>query len=54
LHETLLGAAAELIAHCPCPHGCPACVGPVLDSTAELLDTKALALALVRELRKSA
>ncbi len=29
LHSQLLAAAADLLGDCPCPHGCPACVGPV-------------------------
>ncbi|MDH7486298.1 MAG: DEAD/DEAH box helicase [Anaerolineae bacterium] len=44
LHTTLLQAAHELVSACPCAHGCPACVGPVLDPQQE---TKALTLALI-------
>jgi DEAD/DEAH box helicase domain-containing protein len=50
LHTTLIGAAYDLIANCGCPQGCPACVGPVLENEAAQLDTKGLALALLREL----
>jgi DEAD/DEAH box helicase domain-containing protein len=50
LHATLMAAAYELIAGCACPNGCPACVGPVLENEAAQLDTKRLALALLREL----
>jgi DEAD/DEAH box helicase domain-containing protein len=50
LHATLMAAAYELIALCPCPNGCPACVGPVLENEAAQLDTKRLALALLRAL----
>ena len=28
LHDTLVAACDDLIAGCPCPAGCPACVGP--------------------------
>lgn len=44
LHTTLLQAVHELVSACPCAHGCPACVGPVLDPQQE---TKALTLALI-------
>lgn len=50
LHTTLMAAAYDLIAGCTCPQGCPACVGPVLETEELLLDTKRLALALLREL----
>jgi DEAD/DEAH box helicase domain-containing protein len=30
-HATLLDLAGGLIRSCPCEHGCPMCVGPVLD-----------------------
>jgi DEAD/DEAH box helicase domain-containing protein len=43
-------AAYDLIANCGCPQGCPACVGPVLENEAAQLDTKRLALALLRQL----
>ncbi len=48
LHEELQRAARDLIAACPCTLGCPACVGPVLDTTP--LETKRLTLALLAEL----
>jgi DEAD/DEAH box helicase domain-containing protein len=50
LHSTLIHAAHDLIAHCGCPQGCPACVGPVLENEIAQLDTKRLALALLRQL----
>jgi DEAD/DEAH box helicase domain-containing protein len=50
LHTTLLKAAYELITNCGCPQGCPACVGPVLENEAAQLDTKRLALAILRQL----
>ena len=51
LHETLLDAAADLIAACPCPHGCPACVGPILEHEQAYLETKSLTTTLLRALR---
>jgi DEAD/DEAH box helicase domain-containing protein len=46
LHERLLAAAAEAIAGCACPEGCPSCVGP----RAEVGPAgKASALAMARE-----
>jgi DEAD/DEAH box helicase domain-containing protein len=45
----LLTAAHDLVAACPCEHGCPSCVGPVLEHE-YALDAKALAAALLREL----
>lgn len=30
LRATVVQRALDLVAHCPCAHGCPACVGPVL------------------------
>jgi DEAD/DEAH box helicase domain-containing protein len=50
LHETLLAAALDLITGCDCPYGCPACVGPVLELDGGQLDTKELALAVLRQL----
>jgi DEAD/DEAH box helicase domain-containing protein len=50
LHATLMDAAYDLIANCGCPQGCPACVGPVLENEAAQLDTKRLALAILRPL----
>ncbi len=45
----LLQAAHDLVTHCPCERGCPACVGPVIEHD-YALDTKALATALLREM----
>ncbi len=50
LHATLMDAAHDLIVNCGCPQGCPACVGPVLENEAAQLDTKRLALAILRQL----
>lgn len=50
LHETLLNAALESVRSCPCAHGCPACVGPVLDDRPLQLQTKRLTLALLEQL----
>ncbi|MCC6169310.1 MAG: DUF1998 domain-containing protein, partial [Caldilineaceae bacterium] len=50
LHSTLLDAAYDLIRQCPCPNGCPACVGPVLETEGAMLETKQLALALLGQL----
>lgn len=50
LHTQLIAAAYDLIANCHCPQGCPACVGPVLENEAAQLDTKRLALAILRHL----
>jgi DEAD/DEAH box helicase domain-containing protein len=30
-HRRLLESARELLASCPCLHGCPTCVGPTLE-----------------------
>jgi DEAD/DEAH box helicase domain-containing protein len=50
LHDQLLQATQERIDRCPCPHGCPACVGPVSDAGQVRLDTKQLTTALLRAL----
>jgi len=50
LHERLLDAARELVDGCPCPRGCPACVGPVLDDEIVRLETKALTRSLLQVL----
>ena len=31
LHELLLEGAHDLVAACPCPAGCPSCVGPAVE-----------------------
>ncbi len=44
--EELLERASLLVEHCPCPSGCPACVGPV----AEHAQTKSVAVDILREI----
>jgi DEAD/DEAH box helicase domain-containing protein len=46
-HDSLLSAAADLIAGCGCEAGCPACTGPRLEPE---IDARALALRLLAEL----
>ncbi|MGE5603161.1 MAG: DEAD/DEAH box helicase [Nitrososphaerales archaeon] len=43
----VLQAALDLVTHCPCENGCPACVGPVLEHE-YALDTKELSKALLK------
>ncbi len=54
-HEQLLAAAEDTVRRCRCTHGCPSCVGPVLenDPTGDgpLLETKSLTLSLLQALR---
>jgi DEAD/DEAH box helicase domain-containing protein len=45
----LLEASLDLVTRCPCAHGCPSCVGPILDHE-YALDTKALTASLLRSL----
>jgi DEAD/DEAH box helicase domain-containing protein len=47
LHDELLRAAAGMVRQCPCRGGCPACVGPLNQDQAPVLDPKALTLALL-------
>ena len=51
LHDQLLDGAYALIRACPCQHGCPGCVGPVLENELAMLETKKLTLALLEALR---
>jgi DEAD/DEAH box helicase domain-containing protein len=51
LHDGLLAAAQTLVRQCPCPHGCPACVGPILEGAHMQLPTKQLTLALLAVLQ---
>jgi len=48
-HETLLDLARGLISSCPCEHGCPMCVGPVLEVGPQ---AKGAALAILDLIRK--
>lgn len=50
LHEELLGAALALVRGCSCRHGCPACVGPVLENELAQLETKQLTVAMLEVL----
>ncbi len=45
----VMAAALDLVAGCPCPHGCPSCVGPVLEHD-YMLDAKMLARALLERI----
>jgi len=47
-HDYLLGAAERLIASCPCPSGCPSCVGPTLEVGRRAKETALAVLALLR------
>jgi DEAD/DEAH box helicase domain-containing protein len=51
LHDTLLAAAAALVAACACEAGCPSCVGPASEVGA---NGKAATLTLVRGLQIAA
>lgn len=50
VHEQLLKGAHSLVRNCICAHGCPSCVGPILDNAIAVLETKQLTLALLEEL----
>ncbi|MFN8485567.1 MAG: DEAD/DEAH box helicase [Anaerolineae bacterium] len=47
-HAQLMADAHDLIAACPCPQGCPGCIGPTTDADPQ---AKAWALRLVNVLR---
>jgi DEAD/DEAH box helicase domain-containing protein len=49
-HEGLLRSAAKLIGSCPCSHGCPSCVGPILEVGTM---AKEVALAILRLVGKA-
>jgi DEAD/DEAH box helicase domain-containing protein len=49
-HEGLLRSAAKLIGSCPCSHGCPSCVGPILEVG---VMAKEVALAILRLVGKA-
>ena len=51
LAPQLLAAVEELVSRCSCAAGCPACVGPVSDAQGDILDAKALVLALAAACR---
>ena len=53
LHDNLLAQASEAVAHCPCIHGCPACVGPSLPGRDDGPDRKTLVEALLEQLVSS-
>ena len=36
MHADLLASAADLVRQCPCPRGCPSCVGPVTAAAFEM------------------
>ncbi|MCB0216951.1 MAG: DEAD/DEAH box helicase [Chloroflexi bacterium] len=48
LHERLIAATGALVEGCPCPAGCPACVGPAAGG---LVDAKSQVLAVLAALR---
>jgi DEAD/DEAH box helicase domain-containing protein len=55
LRERVLDHSIDLVERCPCKHGCPACVGPVLSGDeANALTPKAAALRVLRLLRGEA
>ncbi|MGC8779296.1 MAG: Zn-binding domain-containing protein, partial [Anaerolineae bacterium] len=49
LMPEVLAAALDLVRGCSCAHGCPSCVGPVLEHD-YMLDAKALARALLEQI----
>jgi DEAD/DEAH box helicase domain-containing protein len=48
IRDQVVARAADLIAHCPCEQGCPACVGPVLADRRQRHTPKQAALAVLR------
>ena len=49
MKELLLGKALQVAEDCPCPYGCPSCVGPVGEIGE---DGKRTAIRLLKELTK--
>ncbi len=49
-HDRLLGLARNLIGNCSCSHGCPTCVGPVLEVG---IMAKEVALAILNQVGRS-
>ena len=47
MHDELVARARELIAGCPCDHGCPTCVGPVGETGPEAKPVALLILDLI-------
>ncbi|MEM7126416.1 MAG: DEAD/DEAH box helicase [Chloroflexota bacterium] len=50
IHDELLRGAYNLVRSCRCTHGCPSCIGPILDNAIAILETKELTLALLEGL----
>jgi DEAD/DEAH box helicase domain-containing protein len=46
-HDLLLSSARNLIASCPCRHGCPSCVGPTLEVGAAAKDVSLAIIDLI-------
>jgi len=49
LHDRLLSGARDVIANCPCEHGCPSCVGPTLEVGAMAKEVAAAILTLIMD-----
>ena len=51
LRSELLSGVHDLICHCPCTQGCPACVGPVVENAQRMPSLKNLTIRLADALR---